>query len=58
MAGQVTTTLKGYTHASLSMVITRADGTVEDHGVVAQSVLPAPKRSILTTLGDFLCRKR
>ncbi|WP_267388656.1 hypothetical protein [Sphingomonas sp. GC_Shp_3] len=56
MTGRITTSLEGIAHGSLSMTITRADGTVEDLGVVAET---APeRRSILTILGGLLCRKR
>jgi hypothetical protein len=40
--GKVTTTMTGIKSATLEMVIVRADGTVEDRGVVAHTTFVQP----------------
>lgn len=48
MSGQAQSKLK---HAEMQVVVTRADGTVEDHGVVAEYTQPGWFGRILERLG-------
>ena len=45
----------GVKHAELIATVIRADGTIEELGVIAEADFQRP--SLLSRLGAFLCRK-